>query len=341
MKKYTKEELLKMDAVEVYKLVLEKKHLKKFPNGFYKQPDALDNAIKCTKYLIEDVLNLSEEELKKQLSKKLFKNNSLNGMLQYCFNNSPIKAIQLTYPNKFQPWDFNYVGAGYWQNVDNCIKATRWLIEDKLKLTHKQLKEQLSQEMFVDNGLGGMLNYCFNSSPINAIELAYPNTFKPWEFQRVNKGYWQDINNGIKATRWLIEDKLKLTDEELKEQLSSKLFINNGLKSMLEHCFDSSPIKAVQLTYPNKFKSWEFNQVPKGYWDNKQNRIDAVRWLIEEKLNLTDKELKEQLSQKLFMDNRLGGMLYLCFDNSPFKAIEMAYPGKFKKEDFKNYNYIR
>lgn len=34
MKKYTKEELLKMDAVEVYKLVLEKKHLKKFPTGF-------------------------------------------------------------------------------------------------------------------------------------------------------------------------------------------------------------------------------------------------------------------------------------------------------------------
>ena len=34
MKKYTKEEINKMDAIDIYKLVLEQKHIKKFPHGF-------------------------------------------------------------------------------------------------------------------------------------------------------------------------------------------------------------------------------------------------------------------------------------------------------------------
>ena len=265
MKKYTKEELYKMDAVDVYKLVLEQKHIKKFPHGFWQQPEALDNAIKCSKYLIEDLLGLSNAELKEQLSRKMFKENSLSGMLDHCFNGSPLKAVLASYPDKFYPW----------------------------------------------------------------------------EFKIVSLGYWKDINHGIEATRWLIETKLRLTDEELKEQLSAKLFNNNGLGGMLHHCFNASPIKAIQITYPNKFHPWEFKTVGKKYWNDDQNKITAIRWLVEDKLKLTDDELKEQLSQKMFMDNGLGGMLKICFNSSPIKAIEMAYPGKFNKEDFKNHIYMK
>ena len=34
MKKYTKEEINKMDAIDIYKLVLEQKHIKKIPSWF-------------------------------------------------------------------------------------------------------------------------------------------------------------------------------------------------------------------------------------------------------------------------------------------------------------------
>ena len=334
MKKYTKEELYKMDAVDVYKLVLEQKHIKKFPNGFWQQPEALDNAAKCIKYLIEDILNLSENELKKQLSKKLFVNNGLCGMLSNCFNNSPIKAIELIYPNKFKPWELNQVPQGYWSCINNGIEATRWLIEEKLKLTDDELKERLSQKMFVDNGLCSMLSHCFNNSPIKAIELTYPNKFKPWEFNQVPHGYWDDDQNKINAIHWLIEEKLKLIDEELKEQLSAQMFTDNGLSGMLAYCFDASPIKAIEFAYPGKFKPWEFPQVPLGYWEDINHGIEATRWLIEEKLKLTDEELKEQLSAKLFTDNDLGSMLKHCFDSSPYRAVNAAYPGKFKPWEF-------
>lgn len=258
MKKYTKEELYKMDAVEVYKLVLEGNYIKRFPAGFWQQPEALDNASKCIRYLIEDVLYLSDNDLKARLCRKMFDDNKLRGMLNTCFNGSPLKAIQLAYPNKFKPWEFNIVNNGYWQDINNIIESIHWLIEDKLKLTDDELKEKLSRNIFSDNGLDGMLSSCFNSSPVKAIQLAYPNKFKPWEFNCVAKNYWNDTSNGIKATRWLIEEKLKLTDEELKEQLSLKLFADNGLIGMLSSCFNNSPFKAIEMTYPGKFKKEDF-----------------------------------------------------------------------------------
>ena len=39
MKKYSKEELFKMDAVDVYKLLLNNK-IGRFPSGFWQQPEA-------------------------------------------------------------------------------------------------------------------------------------------------------------------------------------------------------------------------------------------------------------------------------------------------------------
>ena len=71
-----------------------------------------------------------------------------------------------------------------------------------------------------------MIMKCFGNSPYEAINNAYPNKYKEWEFSFVPRGFWNDKENGIKATKWLIEEKLKLNDKELKERLSKKLFIS-------------------------------------------------------------------------------------------------------------------
>ena len=59
---------------------------------------------------------------------------------------------------------------------------------------------------------------------------------------------------GIEATRWLVGEKLKLSDGELKEKLNRNSFDDNGLRGMLQYCFDGSYKKALQETYPDKFK---------------------------------------------------------------------------------------
>ena len=96
-------------------------------------------------------------------------------------------------------------------------------------------------------------------------------------------GYWEDKENGMKVTKWLIEEKLKLTDEVLKEQLSVKLFKDNGLKGMLERCFDGSLYEAINNAYPSKYKVWEFKNVPRDYWTI-DTGIKATKWLLEDTL---------------------------------------------------------
>ena len=201
-KRYTREELYEMDAVEIYKLVLEREHIKTFPKGFWQNSEAIENAIKCTKYLIEDILKLSENELREQLSANLFRMNGLSGMLNTCFNGSPYEAINRAYPEKnYQPWELNIVPTGYWDDINNGIKSTKWLIETKLQLSEEELKKQLSQKIFQENGLGGMLSNCFSNSPYEAIRITYPErNYKPWEFNQVPNGYWDNIENRINAT---------------------------------------------------------------------------------------------------------------------------------------------
>ena len=257
-KKYSKEELFKMDAVEVYKMVLKKDIIKKFPDGFWQQPEAKQNAIKCMKYLIEDILKYDKEELKKNLSMRMFRENALAGMLITCFDNSPYKAINSLYVDEFKQWEFKMVSNGFWKNKQNGIEATKWLIETKLGLSDEQIRNELCVELFEKNGLGGMLQYCFNSSPYEAISCSFPGKFQQWEFRNTPNEFWKDRQNGIKATKWLIETKLGLSKSELKEQLSFDLFSDNGLSGMLVICFEGSPYKAINATYPNEFTKEDF-----------------------------------------------------------------------------------
>ena len=101
-----KKEWFKMDAIDVYKIVLKGYIIKTFPNGFWQQPEAKQNAIKCTRFLIEEMLKYDNEMIKEKNSKKIFNENKLSWMLNVCFNGSPYEAINTAYPNKFKKSDF-------------------------------------------------------------------------------------------------------------------------------------------------------------------------------------------------------------------------------------------
>lgn len=163
------------------------------------RPDSLENAKKCIKYLIEDKLKFTDEEIKNSISIIFYARFKLAGMLRMCFNNSPYSAINIIYSNRFKPWEFAFVAKNYWKSEENCITATKWLVEEKLHLSDKELKNNLSFALFKDNNLKGMLTCHFNNSPFEAINLAYPNKFKPWEFTRCPK------NIGQKKQQWKLQ----------------------------------------------------------------------------------------------------------------------------------------
>ena len=202
-------------------------------------------AREATIWLIEEKLKWSDEDVRRNLSKNTFKENSLRGMLNLLFNGSPYLAIENAYPGKFKAWEFAKVSKNFW-NLKTASEATIWLIEEKLKWSDEDVRRNLSQNTFKENSLRGMLDVLFNGSPYLAIDNAYPGKFKPWELPSVPKKFW-NLETAKEATIWLIEEKLKWSDEDVKEKLTLNTFKENSLKSMLNYLFNIDPHQPVEM----------------------------------------------------------------------------------------------
>lgn len=87
--------------------------------------------------------------------------------------------MNIAYPNRFQPWELSHVNNNFWTE-DNIIKAVKWLIEDKLKLSDKEVKEKYTRKLLRDNGLATVGMYGIYKS----LNLAYPGKYNVEEFKR-------------------------------------------------------------------------------------------------------------------------------------------------------------
>ena len=280
----------------------------------------METAREATIWLIEEKLKWSDDDIKNKLSKNTFRKNSLGGMLAVLFNDSPYRAIENAYPGKFKPWELPSVPKKNW-NVKTAREATIWLIEEKLKWSDEDVRRNLSKNTFKENSLRGMLDVLFNGSPYFAIENAYPGKFKAWEFAKVPKNFW-NLKTASEATIWLIEEKLRWSDEDVRRNLSQNTFKENSLRGMLDVLFNGSPYLAIDNAYPGKFKPWELPSVPKKFW-NLETAKEATIWLIEEKLKWSDEDVKEKLTLNTFKENSLKSMLNYLFNIDSHQPVEM------------------
>lgn len=157
MKKYTQKILNEMSAEEVYDLLLNKE-IKCFPNNFFSGEYGQVNAGKCLKYLLEDKLKLSKEDIPSVISSEFFKQYRLAGMLGLCFNYSPYKALNYIYEDVYKEWELGNVPRNFWDD-EKSLEAINWLIDEKLKKG-----EDLSKEVFYNFGLKSLFIYKFKSS---------------------------------------------------------------------------------------------------------------------------------------------------------------------------------
>ena len=160
-------------AVELYKKIL-KGELKKFPNRFWVDSGAEENAAAITRYFIEEILKWKEEDVKKNLTELVFRKNKLSGMLEYTFNRSPFKAIDNAYPGIYKEWDFKAAPKHIWENEEKRNAA----IKDLLIKVKKTDILDLTNIDFLENGLGGLLDYLTKNR----------------EFKNINKEY---VENGV------------------------------------------------------------------------------------------------------------------------------------------------
>lgn len=146
--------LMAVDSVGVYKAILDGR-LKRYPKNFWNGEQGRENGLACAKYLIEEVLKCSDEDLKK-LGIKAFQEYKLRGMLGRQFNGSPYNVINTLYEGRLHPWEMAWTPMGYWNNKVNRKKAFIWLMEKEDMQGDKIYK--LNSKMFRRYGLTGLID---------------------------------------------------------------------------------------------------------------------------------------------------------------------------------------
>ncbi|NHJ33565.1 MAG: hypothetical protein FK732_11960 [Asgard group archaeon] len=247
-----KERSTSLTDEEVRKLIKYKLEGKitQLPYGFWRCDRGKEHSSIAIKYLIEEHLKLNLEDVPKTISAKTFHEAGLFRILVEFFDSSYFKALEYTYPGCFQPWQFRKGMTGIWEGSvgkDRSLQAIRNLL-DKLKIKLEEIPKQVSYKTFKQNGLGGMLQTLYNSSPFQAINALYPGKFKPWEFSV--KNYWiqETIQMARESTKWLIEEKLNLTLNEINE-VRRKDFLEFNLGQMLRIFYQNSHILALTDVY--------------------------------------------------------------------------------------------
>ena len=75
------------------------------------------------------------------------------------------------------------------------------------------------------------------------------------------------------------------------------------------------------------YKPWLNGKVPNGYWVNEDNRKEALKWLIEEKLDIFNTDNK--LTREDFVNNGLDGIFRYYFNRSIKNVFKFIYPRKY------------
>lgn len=183
----------------------------------------------------------------------------------------------------YKVWDFDYFcehqWKGKWENKPKEFFAqlVRYLFEKKLKIPQEEIPKRVNIQLFYKNKLSTLLLQCFNGSTYAAIQAAYPNQFKPWEFANKPKGIWsgeKGYENAKEATKWLIEEKLKIPVEEIPQKIKPRFFKKYDLDYMLHTLFERKWYKAVIHTYP-QFSIKDF-KIKRRYRNIEKLKLDKI-----------------------------------------------------------------
>lgn len=150
--------------------------------------------------------------------------------------------------------------AGFWsmpENYDYAKKCIKHLIEDILKYPIEEIPTYYTARFLLTYKLSGMLGSVFGSNLFESLECAYPGQFKPFMFQRVSQGYWSP-STVSEAMHWLIDEKLKITEEEFVSSLSVRFLTEHNLIT-INKIYSLHEI--LEFTYPGKYKEWDLNVV--------------------------------------------------------------------------------
>jgi len=125
--------------------------------------------------------------------------------------------------------------------------------------------------------------------------------------------------------RFLLEEYLKTDPYTVLQQKDSTFFIQYKIQNIYR-LFNYSMNRVLYNAYPCTVKLWMSSRIPENYWEEKANRVEAIRWLVEDRLGLDPQHFKKPVfHKKAFAENGLSYM-FVQYYNSVSRALQEAYP---------------
>jgi len=133
------------------------------------------------------------------------------------------------------------------------------------------------------------------------------------------RGKWEDEETRAAATRWLVDMVLKIDPRKL----TAKMLHQSRLGGMVRTYYRSSPYLVLKAA-GYEIMPWEMGITPQHYFDERENRIAAIKWLVE-KLGKKEEGREAKRPQDIigddFADNGLEAMLSRHYRNTPYLAL--------------------
>lgn len=112
------------------------------------------------------------------------------------------------------------------------------------------------------------------------------------------------------------------------KKLTLKYFKENHIYVPLKKYFNGNIFEVINYCYPNKLRAFEMENLPKSYWNNRDN--------IKEVFEFYTKDLKKSeilnLKKDWFYEHKLSTPLSKIYRNSPYLFIKDVYMGGEKFE---------
>lgn len=237
-------------------------------------------------------------------------------LLKHVFGGSLGKALQSVYPDHIWfPWKFEQnLSRGFWDKQKNQKDFMDWLGKE---LGFNQMDDwyNINHERILERGGAGLLNKY--KSRFRLLESIYPDHL--WVANRfmvvskIDRQYVNQLGKELGLKR--MEDWYSITVKDIQSKCGQYILDK----------YNRSPSILLQSVYPNhKWILHQFERVPKGHWDVKENQREFMNWLGKE-LGFEQMDDWYKLSLKEIQEKG-GSTLAVKYENSPSKLMQSVYP---------------
>ena len=161
--------------ISVYESLM-KGAIQRFPLDTWTiERDAKSNLHILIRYLILDKYDWNRQEFCSNFCLRVIQDARLSTGFQKAYNRNIYPLVTEAFPEwNIQAWEMqkSRVPKGFW-NTDTTIRATRWLIEEKLSWDLDKVQNEISDSAFLKNNLGGLLR-TMKIGGAAAVQIAYP-----------------------------------------------------------------------------------------------------------------------------------------------------------------------